>query len=61
MCPDLGDYLCRYAELEAAKNAMEKEYRQMLSMYDDEFEDGTEALKELAKQVKQLVNSMLFM
>ena len=31
---------------------MEKEYRQMLSMYDDEFEDGTEALKEQAKQVR---------
>ena len=24
----------------------------MLSMYDDEFEDGTEALKEQAKQVR---------
>ena len=30
---------------------MEKEYRQMLSMYDDEFEDGTEALQEVVKQV----------
>ncbi|KAK9861768.1 hypothetical protein WJX84_002240 [Apatococcus fuscideae] len=43
----------RYADLEAAKSAMEKEYRQMLSMYDDEFEDGTEALKELAKQERE--------
>ena len=41
----------RYSDLEAAKDAMEKEYRQMLSMYDDEFEDGTEALQEVVKQV----------
>ncbi|KAK9836406.1 hypothetical protein WJX84_006999, partial [Apatococcus fuscideae] len=40
----------RYSDLEAAKDAMEKEYRQMLSMYDDEFEDGTEALQEVVKQ-----------
>ena len=38
---------------------MEKEYRQMLSMYDDEFEDGTEALKEQAKQVRAFAHACL--
>ncbi len=43
--------MCRYAELDGSKHAMDKEYRQMLSMYDDEFEDGTEAMQEQIKQV----------